>query len=90
MNKQPWRLLVSKDLSKVHFYSTSALANNKSFACPPELLDLGIAYRHFKEGMDTNGISGSVKIEDPEIQHPDELEYVTTWHMDQKPAAYAC
>jgi hypothetical protein len=82
MNKQPWRLLVSKDLSNVHFYSTRAEANSKSFACPPELLDLGIAYRHFKEGMDSEGLSGEVRIEDPQIRHPEELEYITTWHRD--------
>jgi hypothetical protein len=79
MNKQPWRLLVSKDLSKVHFYSTREEAHSKSFACPPELLDLGIAYRHFKEGMDACEITGELKPELPDVESPDDLEYVTTW-----------
>ena len=78
-NKQPWRILISKDLCKVHFYVSFALAGHDSFACPPEYIDIGIAYRHFKEGVNMQGISGTVKIEEPDISKPEGYQYITTW-----------
>lgn len=79
MNKQPWRIIVSSDLSKVHFYIASALADNKAYACEPEYIDIGIAYKHFKIGIDSHGITGELKIEPPEISNPKEYIYITTW-----------
>lgn len=78
-NKQPWRIVVSADESKVHFYIASSLSNDKSFACPPEYLDIGIAYRHFVIGMIEQGIQGHLVVEDPGIAKPDNVEYIASW-----------
>jgi nitroreductase len=81
-NKQPWRILISKDLSKVHFYISFSLEDDKSFACPPEYLDIGVAYCHFKAGLDEAGVFGKLEVEEPEISKPEGYEYITTWIRD--------
>ncbi len=81
-NKQPWRLVFNSDLSQVHFYIASALADHPLYMCEPEYLDIGIAYYHFKAGLDKAGITGKLVIEEPEIQKPEGYFYVTTWHKD--------
>lgn len=81
-NRQPWRLLISKDLSIVHFYIASALVKEKAFAIETEYLDVGIAYRHFIAGMDEEGATGKLLIEDPKIQMPAAHHYITTWYRD--------
>jgi len=81
-NKQPWRIVVSSDLSQVHFYIASALADNKAYACEPEYIDIGIAYKHFKIGIDTLGFTGKLKAEEPTIQNPKDYIYITTWSRD--------
>ncbi|MBI9043552.1 MAG: hypothetical protein JEZ06_03650 [Anaerolineaceae bacterium] len=81
-NKQPWRLVFNKDLSQVHFYIVSTLANNQLYMCEPEYLDIGVAYNHFKAGLDETGVTGKLAIEEPEIQKPPGSYYITTWHRD--------
>lgn len=81
-NKQPWRLVFNADLSQVHFYIASALADHPLYMCEPEYLDIGIAYYHFKAGLDEAGINGLLIIEEPEIQKPEGYYYVTTWHEE--------
>ncbi len=78
-NKQPWRLVFNSDLSQVHFYIASALADHPLYMCEPEYLDIGIAYYHFKSGLDQAGITGKLVIEEPTIQKPEGYFYVTTW-----------
>jgi nitroreductase len=78
-NKQPWQLIISEDQSKVHFYAVSALAGHKNFAVDPTYLDIGIAYHHFKAGVDEAGLSGKLHIEEPDIAKPVGVEYITTW-----------
>jgi len=79
-NKQPWRLVFNAELSRVHFYIASALADHPLYMCEPEYLDIGIAYYHFKAGLDEAGITGKLVIEEPDIQKPEGYFYVTTWH----------
>jgi len=81
-NKQPWRLLFSKDFTKVHFYILSSLADNQLYMCEPEYLDIGVAYNHFKAGLDSSGICGKLSIKNPEITKPDGYKYITTWTRD--------
>ena len=81
-NKQPWRLVFNKDLSQVHFYISSSLADNPLYMCEPEYLDIGIAYNHFKAGLDELGITGKLIIEEPDIQKPQGVTYITTWNRD--------
>ena len=51
-NKQPWRLVFDRNLKQVHFYVTNPLADNPLYMCEPQYLDIGIAYNHFKIGLD--------------------------------------
>lgn len=78
-NKQPWRIIFSKDLSKAHFYISFGLKDDRSYACPPEYLDIGIAYNHFEAGIQENGLSGKLVIVEPKISNPAGFEYITTW-----------
>jgi len=81
-NKQPWRLVFNSDLSQVHFYIASALADHPLYMCEPEYLDIGIAYNHFKAGLDKYGITGKLIIEEPDIEKPDGSFYITSWHRN--------
>jgi nitroreductase len=78
-NMQPWRLVLSKDFSQVHFYLAKNNRAEVAFACDVRYLDIGIAYRHFKAGVDAAGISGKLKIRDPQISGSEEYEYITSW-----------
>jgi hypothetical protein len=81
-NKQPWRLIFNTDLSQVHFYIASALADHPLYMCEPEYLDIGIAYNHFKTGLDEAGIIGELVIKEPEIEKPKGSFYIASWYRD--------
>jgi nitroreductase len=81
-NKQPWRLVFDNKLTQVHFYVTNPLADNPLYMCEPQFLDIGIAYNHFKTGLDEVGISGELIIDEPEIDVPDGFFYITSWYRD--------
>ncbi len=81
-NKQPWRLVFDRNLKQVHFYVTNPLADNPLYMCEPQYLDIGIAYNHFKIGLDEVGIAGKLNIDEPDITVPDGIYYITTWHRD--------
>ena len=77
-NNQPWRIVVSSDFSKVHFYILKG-PEERAFACAPEYIDIGIAYRHFIEGIREEGLQGALVTEDPQINIPANMEYIATW-----------
>ncbi len=81
-NKQPWRLIFNTDLSQVHFYFVSGLADHPLYMCPPEYLDIGIAYNHFKAGLDECGITGRLVINEPDIEKLESSTYITSWYRD--------
>jgi nitroreductase len=81
-NKQPWRLVFGNNLTQVHFYVTNPLADNPLYMCEPQYLDIGIAYNHFKTGLDEVGISGELNIDEPDIDVPDGFFYITSWYRD--------
>ena len=81
-NKQPWRLVFNSALSQVHFYVTNPLADHPLYMCEPQYLDIGIAYNHFKAGLDEVGISGTLAMAEPAIEIPDEFFYITSWHRE--------
>lgn len=81
-NKQPWRLVFSNDFLQVHFYIASALADHPLYMCEPEYLDIGVAYNHFKAGLDEVGISGKLVVDEPDIEKPDGAFYITSWHRE--------
>ena len=82
-NKQPWRLIFSTDFAQVHFYVASPLGTHPLYMCDPAYLDIGIAYNHFKAGLDEFGITGKLVVEEPEIEKPEEYSYITTWRREQ-------
>jgi len=81
-NKQPWRLVFGNNLTQVHFYVTNPLADNPLYMCEPQYLDIGIAYNHFKTGLDEVGISGELNIDEPDIDVPNGFFYITSWYRD--------
>jgi Putative TM nitroreductase len=81
-NKQSWRLVFNTDLSQVHFYASSGLADHPLYMCEPEYLDIGIAYNHFKAGLDECGITGKLVIQEPAIEKPEGTFYITSWFRD--------
>jgi nitroreductase len=81
-NKQPWRLVFNSNLTQVHFYVTNPLANHPLYMCEPQYLDIGIAYNHFKAGLDEVGISGKLVMAEPDIDVPDGFFYITSWYRE--------
>ena len=81
-NKQPWRLVFRSDLSQVHFYVTNPLADHPLYMCEPQYLDIGIAYNHFKAGLDEAGILGKLIIDEPDIEIPEGFFYITSWYRE--------
>ncbi len=81
-NKQSWRLVFSRDLSQVHFYFVSGLADHPLYMCEPEYLDIGIAYNHFQSGLEEYGITGTLVIDEPDIEKPEGSTYITSWYRN--------
>lgn len=75
-NKQPWRAIV--DHNKVHFYEfkSKGYANESGDI---QKVDLGIAMRHFDLACLEQGQKGHWQIEDPNIAHEPNVEYIATW-----------
>lgn len=75
-NKQPWRVVV--DGNKAHFYEfkTKGYANKDGDI---QKVDLGIAMRHFDLDCLEQGQKGHWHIQDPNISHEDNVEYIATW-----------
>ena len=80
MIQKIWRLVFSTDLAQAHFYIVSALSHNPLYMCEPEYLDIGIAYNHFKAGLDESGITGKIITEEPDIEKPEGTFYITSWY----------
>ena len=78
MIQKIWRLVFSTDLAQAHFYIVSALSHNPLYMCEPEDLDIGIAYNHFKAGLDESGITGKIITEEPDIEKPEGTFYITS------------
>ncbi len=58
------------------------MADHSLYMCEPQYLDIGIAYNHFKAGLDEAGISGRLIIDEPDIEIPEGLFYITSWYRD--------
>ena len=81
-NKQPWRLVFDRNLKQVHFYVTNPLADNPLYMCEPQYLDIGIAFNHFKGGLDEAGIAGNLRMAEPDIDIPEGYFYITSWFRE--------
>ncbi len=79
-NEQPWRILLSDDLSKVHFYYETRVMKNNMLNFEIQLLDIGIAMFHFEETCKDLAVEGKWKQSDPNIDLPNEnYKYLVTY-----------
>lgn len=83
-NRQPWRLLLSADKKKIHFYlalDPRYLGNRRHFQM--QRLDIGIALCHFELACRELGMPGSWEDSDPDIELPDSnYEYILTYDLE--------
>lgn len=79
-NKQPWRVVISKDLKACHFYLEKTPNYSKALGFNVQMIDMGIAMFHFEVSCDQLNIEGQWVDEEPNIQLPNEqFEYIMTF-----------
>jgi nitroreductase len=83
-NKQPWRII--KDGNTWHFYlqRTEGYGNGRLVGlldiADVQRIDMGIAMSHFELAAKEASLRGEWKINEPDIEKPDELtEYTASW-----------
>ena len=74
-NRQPWRAVV--DDNKVHFFEAKTLKD--SGIGDVQKVDVGIALCHFDLVMKENGSSGQFVFDNPGLELPENVFYVTTY-----------
>lgn len=79
-NKQPWRVVICNGAA--HFYEkkTPGYANEESGDI--QKVDLSIAMRHFDAGAVHEHLKGRWIFEDPQIDHPKDMDYIASWVME--------
>jgi nitroreductase len=85
-NKQSWRVVVSRDLSRLDIYAAFSLRHQvgigrKMYACPPEYIDLGTYLASLEIGLVADGIEGTFTRDDPGLALPPgtDLEYIASF-----------
>ena len=79
-NKQPWRLVLSKDRTTCHFYIEHTPNYSSKLGYDMQLLDIGIAMCQYDTACKELNITGNWIIENPEIDLPNEqTEYMVSW-----------
>ena len=79
-NKQPWRLVLSKDRTTCHFYIEHTPNYSSKLGYDMQLLDIGIAMCQFDTACKALNITGNWIIENPELDLPNEqTEYMVSW-----------
>jgi nitroreductase len=76
VNKQPWRVVIRKNAA--HFY----VKHDKGYLTPDydlQKIDLGIGMYHFEQELLEEGKKPVVIIDEPDIDKPDDVEYVATF-----------
>jgi nitroreductase len=82
-NKQPWRIVLSEDRQKCHFYIEHTPNYSKSLGYDMQILDIGIAMAQFELACAELEIKGRWKIEDPVLELPNSVtEYMVSWTKD--------
>lgn len=82
-NKQPWRIILSKDKKRIHFYlsHTSNYSGNK-LGFDMQVIDIGIAMCHFELACIEQQLKGQWVFSDPNLKPKDDhTEYMITWQM---------
>lgn len=82
-NKQPWRLVLSKDRNWCHFYIEHTPNYSTSLGYDMQLLDMGIAMCQFELACKELSTKGKWLIEDPKISLLNEqTEYIASWKVE--------
>ena len=76
VNKQPWRIVVSKD--RFHFYEKKDNGFTNAKTGDLQKIDVGIALCHFIMGLEETGKKPEVILSDPRLDLPANVEYVAT------------
>lgn len=75
VNKQPWRVIVTKDA--VHFYAKKNPGKDEVTAM--QKMDLGIALCHFALGAEECGVELEFRISDPKLSGNADVEYIASY-----------
>ncbi len=78
-NKQPWRIIKSRDQNAFHFYLKRTPGyGNIGKDIKLQNVDMGIAMCHFDLSAKELGLTGDWNVNDPQIQS-DGMEYIVSW-----------
>lgn len=82
-NKQPWRLVLSEDRQKCHFYIEHTPNYSTRLGYDMQILDIGIAMAQFELACSELEIKGRWKVADPGLELPNSvIEYMVSWTQD--------
>ena len=76
VNKQPWRI-IRKD-GVFHFYEKKDKGYVNDSTGDLQKIDVGIALCHFVLGLEDKGLPYEIVISNPEIEIPDQAEYIVS------------
>lgn len=80
-NKQPWRIVFSKEKNEFHFYLAHTPNYNK-LGFDMQLIDIGIAMCHFELACNELNFQGKWIFAEPNIKLPNEhSEYMISWQI---------
>ncbi len=74
VNKQPWRIIYKDGV--YHFYEKKDKGYDKPETGDLQKIDIGIALCHFVMGLEEQGRSAVIEVNDPKIMIPDNTEYI--------------
>ena len=77
VNKQPWRIVCAED-GAYHFYEKKDKGYVGEATGDLQKIDVGIALCHFVMGMEEQGITPAVVVEDPGLSLPENVEYIAS------------
>lgn len=78
VNKQPWRVVVAG--VQVHFYEKHSKGYISELG-DLQKIDIGIGIKHFMGEVEEEGLKGSLVIEDPHLETPEDVEYIATFRF---------
>jgi nitroreductase len=82
-NKQPWRLVLSRDKRHCHFFLEHTPNYSTSLGYDMQLLDMGIAMCHFESACRELNIPGQWVLDEPKQDFQNgQIEYIISWKME--------
>ena len=79
VNKQPWRVVIGDGC--FHFYEKRDRGYEGPSTGDLQKIDVGIALCHFVMGLEEMGKKFEVKVADPGIRTPENVEYIATVNL---------